>query len=195
MPTSGESCSSHEAVASSTALRDRRRSSGSWHTALAAARLTGSAPDYCGGAASGCHARGVLQQHRGSFCFPRSPSWRAGRPTPPACRCGLFWRVAVRERDLTLLGLHRAVAQHQVGNRDGIVRQNVGHFVRKHMSHSVHASTTLLKSLGFTSSSSRRGVIDQIEQPRKESHKLKQRRQPWQMSKTRRNSASSFSSS
>ncbi len=63
----------------------------------------------------------------------------------------------------------------------------------KHMSHSVQASTTGLKSAlatcrvrrSWTSSmrSNRRG---------KESQRLKQRRQPWQMSNTRRSSASSL---
>src|SRR5882724_7093347 len=61
----------------------------------------------------------------------------------------------------------------------------------KHMSQSVQASTMGLKSLLSTESSSPDSELSIRSKRRgKLSHRLKQRRQPWQMSKTRRNSES-----
>src|ERR1700687_653254 len=63
----------------------------------------------------------------------------------------------------------------------------------KQRSHSVQASTTGAKSALFTPSTSPLGEASTRSNNRgKLSQRLKQRRQPWQMSKTRRISASSF---
>ena len=64
--------------------------------------------------------------------------------------------------------------------------------VMKHMSQSVQASATDLKPAESTESSSPVSASSTRSKRRgKESQRLKQRRQPWQMSKTRRVSASS----
>src|ERR1700722_4315359 len=66
----------------------------------------------------------------------------------------------------------------------------------KHMSQSVQASNTAPKSSDVTSDNSSFGLVSIRSNRRgKESQRLKQRRQPWQMSKTRRISASSFAGS
>src|ERR1043166_828915 len=66
----------------------------------------------------------------------------------------------------------------------------------KHMSHRVQASTILGNSSDVTPSTSSVGLLSIRSNRRgKDSHRLKQRRQPWQMSKMRRISASSLASS
>ena len=66
----------------------------------------------------------------------------------------------------------------------------------KHMSQSVQASATALKpALATVSSSPDSDSSIRSKRRGKLSHRLKHRRQPWQMSKTRRSSASTLSGS